>query len=81
MLLRDGRIVTDRKVMTAHRMNIGTITADSSMVVKYLSGKRPGMVEETFLSRLGRRHLYVCRQTNLPRQNQGQHCLCAEGEG
>ena len=36
----------------AHRMNIGTITADSSMVVKYLSGKRLGMVEETFLSRL-----------------------------
>ena len=53
VLLRDGRYqVTDRKVMTAHRMNIGTITADSSMVVKYLSGKRLGMVEETFLSRL-----------------------------
>ena len=53
VLLRDGRHqVTDRKVMTAHRMNIGTITADSSMVVKYLSGKRLGMVEETFLSRL-----------------------------
>lgn len=51
--IEDGRYhVRQRKVITAHRMNIGTITADQAMVVKYMSGKRLGMVEESFLTKL-----------------------------
>ena len=51
--IKDGRYhVTQRRIITAHRMNIGTITSDQAMVVKYMSGKRLGMVEENFLTKL-----------------------------
>ena len=51
--LIDGRyVVTQKRVTTLHRMNIGTITSDNSMVVKYVTGKRLGMIEENFLTRL-----------------------------
>lgn len=49
----DGRyVVNQKRVATMHRMNIGTITSDNSMVVKYVTGKRLGMIEENFLTRL-----------------------------
>jgi ATP-dependent Lhr-like helicase len=35
-----------------HRMGIGTIVADASMQVKYLSGARLGSVEESFIGRM-----------------------------
>jgi ATP-dependent Lhr-like helicase len=35
-----------------HRMGIGTIVSDASMLVKYMSGGRIGSVEESFISRL-----------------------------
>ena len=46
--------VTQRKVITAHRMNIGTIASDAAMQVKYLKGKTLGTAEEGFLSKLDR---------------------------
>lgn len=44
--------VTNRRVAMRHRMSIGTIVSDSSMKVKYVSGKYIGTIEEWFISRL-----------------------------
>lgn len=35
-----------------HRIAIGTITADSALIVRYQSGKRLGTIEETFIARM-----------------------------
>ena len=51
-LVEERYQVTQKRVATMHRMNIGTIASDSAMVVKYVSGKRLGMIEENFLSRI-----------------------------
>jgi ATP-dependent Lhr-like helicase len=49
----DGRwVVTDDRTARTHRMGIGTITAEPSMTVKYVSGKTLGHIEEGFISRL-----------------------------
>jgi ATP-dependent Lhr-like helicase len=53
IVMKDGRYtVTNPKIAARHRMNIGTITADASMQVKFLKGRRLGSVEERFVSRL-----------------------------
>ncbi|WP_373988350.1 ligase-associated DNA damage response DEXH box helicase [Duganella sp. BuS-21] len=44
--------VPDAALGRRHRMGIGTIVADSSLQVKYVSGGRLGSVEESFISRL-----------------------------
>jgi ATP-dependent Lhr-like helicase len=44
--------VKDRTIATRHRLGIGTIVSDSMMQVKFRSGKRLGVMEENFLSRL-----------------------------
>jgi len=44
--------VPDRAIARRHRMSIGTITADSAMQVRFMSGGRIGTVEESFISRL-----------------------------
>lgn len=44
--------VASRAIAAAHRMNIGTIVADAGVLVKYLSGKTLGAVEESFASNL-----------------------------
>jgi ATP-dependent Lhr-like helicase len=49
----DGRFVLEgRRRAQLHRMNIGTITDDGSLRVKYLGGATLGTVEERFLARL-----------------------------
>jgi ATP-dependent Lhr-like helicase len=49
----DGRWrVPDRGVARRHRMQVGTIVADASMAVKWLSGGTLGQVEEAFVARL-----------------------------
>ena len=51
--LQDGvYVVTDRRVALRHRLNIGTIVSDASIAVRFLSGRRLGTVEESFVSRL-----------------------------
>ena len=45
-------VVTDRRVALRHRLNIGTIVSDASIAVRFLSGRRLGTVEESFVSRL-----------------------------
>ena len=49
----DGRYrVVDKQIARRHLLSIGTITADASMDVRYLTGGRLGSVEETFVARL-----------------------------
>ncbi|MBO6792607.1 MAG: ligase-associated DNA damage response DEXH box helicase [Balneolaceae bacterium] len=44
--------VVDRKIARRHRMSIGTITSDTMLRVKYLSGGSLGSIEETFIASL-----------------------------
>ncbi|MEL7002383.1 MAG: ligase-associated DNA damage response DEXH box helicase, partial [Bacteroidota bacterium] len=44
--------VNNRRIAMRHRLSIGTIVSDTSLHVKYLSGKYIGTVEEYFVSRL-----------------------------
>jgi len=49
----DGRItVTGRAIARRHRLSIGTIVGDSSLLVKYVTGKKLGSIEEYFISSL-----------------------------
>jgi ATP-dependent Lhr-like helicase len=48
-----GRIeVAEGRLAARHRMAIGTIASDASADVRYLSGRRLGSVEESFVARL-----------------------------
>jgi ATP-dependent Lhr-like helicase len=44
--------VENRAIAMRHRLSIGTIVGDSSLLVKYVSGKYLGTIEESFISRL-----------------------------
>lgn len=44
--------VVNRSIAMRHRLSIGTIVSDAMMQVKMVSGKRLGVVEENFISRL-----------------------------
>ncbi|WP_411825993.1 ligase-associated DNA damage response DEXH box helicase [Luteolibacter sp. AS25] len=49
----DGRYsVTDRRLITQHRLSIGTITSDSHISLKFANGQTLGSVEENFISKL-----------------------------
>lgn len=53
VVVQDGLYkVTNRTIAMRHRLSIGTIVSDSMMSVKLMGGKRLGMVEENFISRL-----------------------------
>lgn len=56
----NGRyLVHDKKMIHAHMMNVGTITSDPSMRIKYLSGGSLGTVEESFVSKLKKGDKFV----------------------
>jgi ATP-dependent Lhr-like helicase len=58
--LENGRYTCgDSQIAARHRMNIGTITSDASILVKFLNGHRLGTVEERFVSRLKRGDVFV----------------------
>jgi ATP-dependent Lhr-like helicase len=44
--------VRSEHILRRHRMNIGTITSDAAIAVKYRNGRRLGTIEESFVSRL-----------------------------
>jgi ATP-dependent Lhr-like helicase len=44
--------VSNAQIARTHRLNIGTIVSDVSVVVKYLKGPRLGTVEESFISKI-----------------------------
>ncbi len=50
---KTGKIrVLNRGIARRHRLSIGTITSDQTLMVQYQKGKKLGSVEEWFLSRL-----------------------------
>ncbi len=61
--------VHDRRVALRHRLSIGTITSDGSVMVQFLRGGRLGAVEEQFLGRLrpGDRFQFAGRLLELVR--------------
>ncbi len=44
--------VDDKRIAQLHRMNVGTITGDAVMDLRYASGKRIGFIEEHFIEQL-----------------------------
>jgi ATP-dependent Lhr-like helicase len=58
--LHRGRYVgaTD-DLVKRHRMSIGTIVGDPLIAVKYRNGRKLGVVEESFLSKLNRNDVFV----------------------
>ena len=61
--------VPDRAIAMRHRMSIGTIVSDASMQVRFMTGRRLGTIEESFVSRLrrGDRFLFAGRALELVR--------------
>jgi ATP-dependent helicase Lhr and Lhr-like helicase len=53
VIILDGLYkVENRMVAMRHRMSVGTIVGDSSLFVRYVTGKYLGTIEENFISRL-----------------------------
>ncbi|MFM2163761.1 MAG: hypothetical protein RL325_198 [Planctomycetota bacterium] len=49
----DGRFaIASRKAAALHRLNIGTISADATISVAFVGGRRIGSIEESFIARL-----------------------------
>jgi ATP-dependent Lhr-like helicase len=70
VVFKDGRwIPPDDRSARLHRMGIGTITAETSMSVKYLSGRTLGHIEESFIARLpvGARFIFAGKVLELLR--------------
>lgn len=70
-VMQDGEryFIEDKKIIRQHRMNIGTITSDAAMQVKFMKGGTIGTAEESFLSRLspGEKFLFGGRLIELVR--------------
>jgi len=62
-------VVASKKIASAHRMNIGTITSDGMMRVAYSTGRTLGNIEESFIARLkvGDRFVFSGRVLELLR--------------
>lgn len=53
VVIRDGVYrVENRAIAMRHRLSIGTIVGDSSLHIRYVTGKYLGTIEESFISRL-----------------------------
>ncbi|RKG73262.1 ligase-associated DNA damage response DEXH box helicase [Corallococcus exercitus] len=66
----DGRFrVPDVRLARLHRLNIGTITSDASVQLRYWSGGNLGTVEESYVSRLkpGDTFLFAGRRLEFSR--------------
>jgi len=70
--------VADEKIARRHRMSVGTIVAESAMLVRLRNGKRLGTIEEGFIARLhpGGVFVFAGRLANL-----GLASLLAPGSG
>jgi ATP-dependent Lhr-like helicase len=79
--------VDDKRLITQHRLSIGTISSDPAVTIKYAGGRVLGSVEESFISRirvggslvfagkslvLVRFHDRTATVRNAPRDNKGQ---------
>lgn len=53
VVIRDGRYkVESRALAMRHRLSVGTIVGDTSLHVRFVTGKYLGTIEESFISRL-----------------------------
>ena len=53
VIVEDGLYkVENRRIAMMHRLSIGTIVGDTNLLVRYVTGKRLGTIEEYFISRL-----------------------------
>ncbi|MEM1081524.1 MAG: ligase-associated DNA damage response DEXH box helicase [Pseudomonadota bacterium] len=61
--------VASRRIAMLHRLNIGTITADGALQVRFVKGGSLGQVEERFITRLrpGDRFIFAGRSLELVR--------------
>ncbi len=65
-ILEDGRFkVNSRMVAMRHRLQIGTIVSDASLMVKFQTGGYIGMIEEFFISKLTRGDVFTFAGRNL----------------
>lgn len=72
--LVDGRYaVDDKRLVTQHRLGIGTISSDPAVTIKYASGRVLGTVEESFISRIrpGGSLVFAGKRLMLVRFHQG----------
>ncbi len=51
--------VEDRRIARRHRMSVGTIVSDASMLVKMLNGRNLGTIEESFITRMRKGDAFV----------------------
>jgi ATP-dependent Lhr-like helicase len=51
--------VPDRRIAQRHRMSVGTIVAEASMLVKMTNGRNLGSIEESFIARLRKGDAFV----------------------
>jgi len=68
--LLDGKLtITNKRTAQLHRMNIGTITSDTSVTIKFSGGRTLGSVEEGFASKLkpGKQFIFAGRRLELVR--------------
>ncbi len=71
--LIDGRYgVDDKRLITQHRLSIGTISSDPAVSIKLASGRVLGTVEESFISRIkpGGALVFAGRKLRLVRFHQ-----------
>lgn len=84
----DGKYtVDDKRLITQHRLSIGTISSDPAVTIKYAGGRVLGSVEESFIARIrvggslvfAGKNLVLVRfrdrtatVKNAPRNNKGQ---------
>jgi len=45
-------VVEDKRIAQLHRMNVGTITGDAVMDLRFMNGKKIGFIEEHFIDQL-----------------------------
>ncbi|MEM8756905.1 MAG: ligase-associated DNA damage response DEXH box helicase [Planctomycetota bacterium] len=51
--------VKDKRIAQLHRMNVGTITGDAVMEIRYRNGRKLGFIEEDFIGRLRKGQTFV----------------------
>lgn len=61
--------ITNKRTAQLHRMNIGTITSETAVTIKYSSGRTLGSVEEGFASKLkpGKQFIFAGKRLELIR--------------
>lgn len=59
--------IANNRIARLHRFNIGTITADAAIKIRYANGRSLGTIEESFISRLekGNRFVFAGRVLEL----------------